>query len=452
MIARSADIARRDLRRLFDACALQEILRGVIDDSRSAAITDARVDRCWPRGETGFAFQWSFRIDQSGRYAIAGVPLETVKPAKANKTSPARFTPRGVRGLRTPIPGTGLLAFSPDRDPALPQLAGCLDHDQLAVDLAQFLSPQSAGRNGRPPNCTSRLLSHKPGRRAAIEYHFDLGNGAAVKLAGKTFRNDAGRDLIELHRRMNEQLRARGDCRVRVAEPAGFLEDRNLALFRWGQGAAPSQREPLGPNSIRVAAEGLATLHSLDLDETQTFTSLDECRVLARWLDALRPLRVADLEPADRAFDILRGIAESLKHRPVCTMHGDYYESQVIWDERRITLLDLDTLAHGDPCRDLGNLLAHAHLSCLRAGGSQPAFKLLTSAALSQYQGMNGSVDQHALKFYQAAALLRVGAVHALRTSGRQFTGPMWQAGLSLLSNNARTAGRPGVASQRNSS
>lgn len=74
------------------------------------------------------------------------------------------------------------------------------------------------------------------------------------------------------------------------------------------------------------------------------------------------------------------------------------------------------------------------------------------SAALSQYQGISGSVDRHALKFYHAAALLRVGAVHPLRTSGRQYTGPMWQAGLSLLSNAERAAERSGVASRRNSS
>lgn len=48
MIARSADIAGRGLRRLFEPSALQDMLRGVIDDSRSASITDARVDRCWP--------------------------------------------------------------------------------------------------------------------------------------------------------------------------------------------------------------------------------------------------------------------------------------------------------------------------------------------------------------------------------------------------------------------
>lgn len=452
MIARSAPIAGRTLRRLFDPSALQDMLRGMIDDSRSASITDVRVDRCWPRGETGFAFQWSFRIGESGRYTIAGVPLETVKRAKANKSSPARLTPRGVRGLRRPIPDYALLAFSPDCDPALPQLAGCLGESTLATELAQVWSPQGYNRNGQSPTCTSRLLSHKPGRRAAIEYHIDFGRGNTTKLAGKTFRNDAGRDLIEMHRRLNEQLSARGDSRVRVAEPAGFLEHRNLALFRWGQGAGPSQRGTLGPDSIRAAAEGLAALHTLDLDETQTFTALDECRVVARWLDALRRLGIADLAPADRAFDLLRGIAESLKGRPVCTMHGDYYESQVIWNQRRITLLDLDTLALGDPCRDLGNLLAHAHLSCLRAGGSRPAFESLMSAALSQYQAINGSVDRQALKFYHATALLRVGAVHALRTSGRHLTSPMWQAGLSLLSNSERTAERSGVASQRKSS
>ena len=450
MIARSADSPMPNVRRLFDERVLEEMLRRVFDGPKP--ISDVRIDRCWPRGEHGFAFQWSFRVDRSDRHSISGILLDTVRRSHLKNDTPAQLTPRGIRGLHMTALEHGLLLFSADCDPALPQLAACLDESAMAVELAQLRSPAGRHRNGQSPTCSSRLLSHKPGRRAAIEYTVDFSAGDTIKLAGKTFRNDSGRALIETHRRLNEQLSARGDSRVRVADPVGFLEDHKLALFAWHDAHGPSKSDPLAPDSIRAAAEGLAALHKLSTDEAPSVTSLDECRVIERWIDAVKRLGAADVSTAERAFDLLRGVGESLTQRPRCTVHGDYYEKQLISDQQRITLFDLDTLSHGDPCRDLGNLLAHVYLNCLKAGESQSAFKPLASAALSQYQSMNASLDPRALRFYLTAAMLRVGAVHALRTTGRRFAQPMWDAGLSALTNVEWTAGLFGVASQRSSS
>ena len=84
---------------------------------------------------------------------------------------------------------------------------------------------------------------------------------------------------------------------------------------------------------------------------------LKECDIIRRWQRALESVDFRLAEATRGLLDNLLHSAESLQSDRECTLHRDFYEQQFVYDGQAITLLDLDTLARGDPCVDLGNLL-----------------------------------------------------------------------------------------------
>ena len=93
-------------------------------------------------------------------------------------------------------------------------------------------------------------------------------------------------------------------------------------------------------------------------------TAADELAGLVTWLDhthAFATLPLLQRELARRA----RALGDELGATgpdPAVLSHRDLHDKQLLWDGRRIGLLDLDTLALAEPACDLANLAVHAEL------------------------------------------------------------------------------------------
>jgi aminoglycoside phosphotransferase (APT) family kinase protein len=240
--------------------------------------------------------------------------------------------------------------------------------------------------------------------------------------------------LRRIHGQLNGELSARSCGRVRVPTFLGELPDLRMALFcevrghELDDGARWTSREM---NSV-VAA--LAALHQSWIDEVAVFSIADELRVIRRWQDLPARTCHPDADKTSSLVDGLVRLSERIDPTPQCLIHRDFYERQLIIGRHTTTILDLDTLALGQPCLDLGNLLAHVFQTFLLRAKDQSAFEALAAELIRRYEQFGRvPVDREALAFYFASALFRVGAVHAMRTRTRRSTPAMWAATADVL-------------------
>ncbi len=147
-----------------------------------------------------------------------------------------------------------------------------------------------------------------------------------------------------------------------------------------------------------------------------------EVAITARWVD--QALAHGVLDPLDRvrAADALATLATTLgglASSPTLTLvHRDLHDKQiVVVDEDDAGILDLDTLAVGDPAIDVANLLVHLELRMMQGHCRSEVAGVAGDAFLEGYRadgGLRGRIDA-----YATATRLRLACVYAFR--------PCWQ-------------------------
>ena len=414
---------------LFDATMAEQILRADagIDWPAGHTPSDIRIERGWPQRHGNFAAEWSFLLDDR-RHAVFASTQSTEPPqAGASQTRPT-VTGTGLRSLDIHVANWGVWLHTPDCDTDLPHLARCLDAADVGLAIRPYLRNGSVSQNEMPD---AHLLGYRAGKRAAIAYRLAGGE----RILGKTFRDNRGERLIALHIDLAARLlNQTGDGpTLSVAPPVGYLPEFNMALFEWCDHGRNSSDEPIPGETAFRAVDALAVLHSVAANAFPVFTQADERVVIERWHGALGAIAppLADLSAALVAALISLTDVESDPSE--CMVHRDFYEKQFLYRKGEITLLDLDTLAKGSPCIDLGNLLAHLCLAHTAADNARGGYFALAAEVVERYARRRGAIDRSAMIFYWASAAFRVGAVHALRTATRTHTSRLWSLAEALL-------------------
>ncbi len=387
-----------------------------------------RIERVWPVKDRGLACEWSFRWGKSGRSSLFATPAHSSAPSPLAEARQPFVSSGILQGIRIAMPELGVILHSPDQDAALPRLPDCLDGSAMGDRLVPF---QPGGAQLPRGGYVANLLSYRAGRRATFLYRPTTKEGEP--LAAKTFRDDRGERLLALHAKLADALARRSGGRIRVPAPMGYLPDLRLAVFSWcGQGRRLPRARPSSPD-LQAAMGMLAVLHGTTLEDAPLFGADDELRILERWRAALAHCGVGATIP-DALLDALRA-AVVAPHTPPTVVHRDFYGRQFLLHDRDGTLVDLDTLAQGDPAIDVGNFLAHLWLeSRPRSTGNGVArFESDARRAIRGYVEEGGRVEAESLRWYWASALVRLGAVHALRTSTRAAVPALWGLAARLL-------------------
>ena len=441
---------------LFDPEEVERMLGKLIRWPDGTAPRNVRLERYWPTRDNDYVFEWSFEFETGKRWNLFGQSCAMVGAIAEQPTCEATLTADGIKGVLASAAEKNVLIHSPNCDPKLTHLATCLDPARMTVHLAEIWAQIDEGfiYQGRP-RC--QLLGYRPGRRAAILYPADTPKGGSQGVVGKMYRGDRASRLRFLHSQLNEQLGWHTQGRVRAPVVIGELPDLGMAILTWAGGLTLGDGDLWSIDTATQAVEGLAALHLSWIDGLPVFTIRDECGIVQRWQSVVARLHPVLTQFSKPVADSLLHMSASIDSTKKCLIHRDFYERQIIIGRKATTILDLDTLALGAPCVDLGNMLAHLYLDSLLKGHGIARYDALATALVNHYETKSARVDRRALGYYFASSLFRVGAVHAMRTLTGRFSKSLWAlagevvSGLNTASDKCRLGflGRESLRSYR---
>ena len=255
----------------------------------------------------------------------------------------------GLRTVRSETPGMLVLSDGNQQvavwrfpsDPGLPGLAAAFDESAVRALLGSF------GVQAGPLDF--RLRAYRPRRRAVVEI-----TGPGVRLFVKVLRPTKVADLHRRHRLLY-------DAGVPVPRSLGWTDDGLLVLA-----ALPGNdlRDVLrnGARGAPDPGDVLAVLDDLpaavcDLPSRPSWA--DNVEHYAAILGSTIP------HEAERASGLAARVVQGLSGAPVGDdpTHGDFYETQILLENGRVSgLLDVDTAGPGRRADDLACLVAHAAL------------------------------------------------------------------------------------------
>ncbi|MFQ5729343.1 MAG: phosphotransferase family protein, partial [Waddliaceae bacterium] len=197
---------------------------------------------------------------------------------------------------------------------------------------------------------------------------------------------------------------------IPMPKPIGFLLDPQWTLQEKVEGTrlgAMVNSESFG-EIIKKTATLIARFHNLEIPLCNT-RKLDQelrminprCEVLIHLfpdlkqrLESLRKKIIADLE---RRIDIRAPI------------HADFHHTTLLVDGTRVRLIDVDEMAFGDPCVDIGRFLSSLRIPSLRAFGSFEGLEPMRELFLETYlKNTPGNIQN--IRLFESASLLTSAA------------------------------------------
>lgn len=412
---------------LVDADAVEALLSADLDirwpGDRPPSVV--RVERVWPVGDGRLGVEWSLALAGGERCSIQVMPTDA-RDADLVVAKEPIFRGGVLRGLRVPLRDDGVVLHSMDHDDVLTRLSDGLDSEAMRRRLSSHWAPDGKCAD-IAPMLEVRLLSYRARRRATLRYR-----RGGQHLIGKVFRDDRGERCGQLHFALREALFRTTGGRIVVPAALDYLPDLRMLLLGWSD----ARELPAGfapADDLWMLLRALAALHRTAVADLPAFTCADEVEVVERWertLTRAAPNRTLGLR---RLIPIWR-----LRTPPIqrcVTVHRDFYARQVLLSDGKATLIDLDTLSRGDGAVDVGNFLAHLWLDALQHAGDVADVRFTDQAreSIAAYQSCGGRLRRVNLRWYWASALLRLGAVHRLRTLTGRYSDALWALAANLI-------------------
>jgi len=271
---------------------------------------------------------------------------------------------------------------------------------------------------------SAKLVRHKPGRRALIEYRLeprDAGSGAPLRVLGKIREKGLDRWTYDAMLALRQSgLTEAHPGHVAVPEPLGQLQEHHMWLQPWIPGPSVEQRllelRPCPDSDQDQAqaqlgasvAEVAHALHESGTHPDRVHTPRRELQILLERLDTLargRPAWGARLRRLSESCTRLAAELEPPRLRPI---HRDLYADHIILGERARYLIDLDLHCMGDVAADLGNFIAHCEELGLRRLGRSDAFSPFQEALVARYEQLARASVRRSAHIYRDLSLVRL--------------------------------------------
>lgn len=355
-----------------------------------------RLRRAWPRG-TGHLLLEYVEVDDSDR-TVATVAAQWFADGDQFETV-ARQTAAAFPAQVATINDSGLLLQRGGADRRLRALTGILAHPEATLVVHRPERRAVVRRSG--PAATTYLKVVRPNGRSPQLKAMPFGGLAGVRTP-VAIASDASTGTMECSALPGRALH-------QLLGDAGVSEAATSAAFR-ATGAAVrgfhTSPPPVGAGRHDATAEAEVT-------ERWTNNSL-----------AHGVLSPAEAAAAKSALADVHGRLARLAAEASSLIHRDLHDKQVFVDDHeRVGLLDLDTLAIGDPALDVANLLAHLELRVLQGHASLDAAQVAADAFLEGYRPAPPLMER--MVTYAAASRLRLACVYAFRPRWRGLAGQL---------------------------
>ncbi len=256
------------------------------------------------------------------------------------------------------------------------------DASQMQPVLAQTLGLPKAAFQLQPV----RVLRHKAGRRALLEYVIERPGQPPETLIGKWRHKGVDQNGHAVQRAFWQQgFDMPG---LSVPEPVGILPEYRMWLQRKCPGEMYTrQLRPDGSTALagRIG-QAIAALHNQRVPTRRRWILDDELQMLHDRLRKALQLRPIWAERIEALIPAIQQLAARMPANPLTGIHRDCYPDQILVDGDKLVWLDLDLYCEGDPALDAGNFIAHMTEHALRHYHDPQALAPLQAALLRDFR------------------------------------------------------------------
>lgn len=305
--------------------------------------------------------------------------------------------------------------FGAIADKDLPTLPLALDFAQVRPAFKHAFPTLSAAGFVRPKSI--RVVRHKPGRRAVVEYDVHIRENGIITgrltLIGKVRARRYGNEGFRLQQALwDAGLNTDSGDNIAVPEPLGIIPEFRMWFQRKVSGRTAEvvfsrATTAEGVALARRVAEAIVKVHRSGVPTEKAHAMADELRILRTCFEKVKALRPDWAVRLDRLFVACENAGAALPAPAACGIHRDFYQSQVIVDGERLWLLDFDLYCLGDPGLDVGNFIGHLTEQALRERGSAAAFEPVEQALEDRFVGLEGEPVRAAVRVYTTLTLAR---------------------------------------------
>ncbi len=271
-----------------------------------------------------------------------------------------------------------------------------------------------------------RLLRHKAGRRALVAYEFHQHSPAQpYVILGKLRAKGVDYAAYRLQRELAAVgFREDAPDGIIVAPALGTIPELGMWLQQQVAGEVVLQAL-IGPAGVQLGAriaDAAHKLHQAGLVPRRSHSMVDELIILAQ-----RLVLLAQKEPklAARLGCVLAACRRQGMAAPVtafCGIHRDFYFDQLLIDQQRLYLIDLDLYSLGDPALDIGNFIAHLTEYALRSYGNPLALAAQEQAMFERFLELNTNAAPETIHVYTTLSLARHIAISTQFPDRRHIT------------------------------
>jgi phosphotransferase family enzyme len=307
------------------------------------------------------------------------------------------------------IPDLDSVAWIFPSDRKLTGLHSLFNDANLHANVLPAIAAAAYGPGWIVQSCSREIVHYLPERSCMIRLDVTLRNASdqsreiAAAFYGKAYPDEQG---AETFRYLSELWGGE----ARVARPLLYQPE---SAVMWQLGVKGAGFDARAPQELEAAASALAALHR------SRVTNLPEYPPTVSRLDATAEV-IGDAMPDHREAILvlirrLRAQSVQLAKRPPATLHGDLHLKNFIVTPKGVALIDLDTLAAGDPLEDLASFAAALCSSGLADGVPADETQQRVTAFVKAYERAAGwNVPQFDLNWHIAAALTTERALRAV--------------------------------------